>query len=144
MLPASFFVVSIGDTPTRPTLIFQGVSVSPSLAQRVAGAGKTDVNWEYVIRLSDGRVELFFGSSDGELNKSRFDYLLKFREEIESKFGKALVWNYKEGRKQHYIRSWCKIGGLKDKENWDEIQEDLVNKMKAMVDSIGPYIKQLP
>jgi hypothetical protein len=30
----SFFVISIGDTPTRPTLIFQGVSVSPSLAQR--------------------------------------------------------------------------------------------------------------
>jgi len=30
----SFLIFLIGVTPTRPTLIFQGVSVSPSLAQR--------------------------------------------------------------------------------------------------------------
>ena len=29
-----FNILFIGDSPTRPTLIFQGVSVSPSLAQR--------------------------------------------------------------------------------------------------------------
>jgi len=50
----------------------------------------------------------------------------------------------KINRKQHYIRSWCNIGGLKQRENWDEIHESLVGKMKRMIDSVGPYIQQLP
>ena len=76
--------------------------------------------------------------------QDQYEYLQNLKVEIEENFGEPLDWDYRTNRKQHYIRSWCKIGGLKDKNKWDEIQKDLVNKMKSMVDSIGPYIQQLP
>ena len=132
------------DKSNQKIRLFDNVSAQGYQSWLGAGSGRSGISWNYVVRNSDSRVEMFFQSNDGNLNKSRFEFLQNLKAEIEEKFGGPLDWDYRANRKQHYIRSWCNIGGLKQRENWDEIQKDLVSKMKSMVDSIGPYIQQLP
>ena len=132
------------DKSNQKIRLFDNVSAQGYQSWVGAGSGRSGISWNYVVRNSDSRVEMFFQSNDGNLNKSRFEFLQNLKAEIEEKFGGPLDWDYRANRKQHYIRSWCNIGGLKQRENWDEIQKDLVSKMKSMVDSIGPYIQQLP
>jgi hypothetical protein len=108
-----------------------------------AGAGKSGLSWAYVIMVSKARVELYMGSSNGDLNKKRFDYLFSNKGEIEQQFGEQLEWNYKEGRQQHYIRSWSQVGGLENEESWFRIQEDLVNRMSRLQKAVGDYISEL-
>lgn len=107
-----------------------------------AGAGKAGLAWTYVIMISKARTELFLCSPDGELNKKRFEQLHSKREVIETEYGEPLDWDYKEGRQQHYIRSWSEFGGLEDEENWPQIKEDLVNRMFRLEKALSPcFIK---
>ena len=121
-------------------------NVSPTGYQNwlSAGGGKSGLAWNYVIKLSDSRVELFLCSPDAALNKKRFEILMAKSEEIENNFGESLDWDYKEGRKQHYIRSHCKIGGLQQEEMWLEIHDDLADRLHRLEMSLRNYFKDLP
>ncbi len=121
-------------------------SVSPQGYQQwlMAGAGKSGTAWLYFVRNNRSSVEFHVNSPDMNTNIERLNYLLEQKDVIEKEFGEPLEWNYREGRKQNYIQSWCRVGGLKNQEKWDEIQNDLVDRMKRLVESIGPYIQKLP
>jgi hypothetical protein len=96
-----------------------------------------------VLRRNDGRVELFL-CSDGETNVKRFKNLLAKKNEIETDFGEPLEWDFKENRKQHYVRSWSKIGGIENEDQWPAIQNDLVDRMIRLEKAIGPHLASLP
>lgn len=121
-------------------------NVSPGGAQNwvTAGAGKYGLGFNYVIKLNEARVELFISGTDAEQNKNRFEKLMESSKEIEKAFEEPLVWDFKIERKQQYIRSISRVGGLQDEEKWSEIQDDLVDRMDRLDKSLKSHIKKLP
>jgi hypothetical protein len=113
----------------------------PSWVTAKAGTG---LNWGYVIRRNDGRAELYLISPDAEVTKSRFKALQVKKDDIEVAFGETLDWDYKENRKGHAIRSWTKIGGIENEDQWPAIQNDLVNRMIRLEQALRPYLASLP
>jgi len=99
--------------------------------------------WTFVAMKRTTRVEFFLCHSDAKLNKSRFESLLTHKEEIERVFGESLNWDFRDSRKQQYIRSTCPVGGLDDAEKWPEIIRDMVNKLTRLEKAITPYITSL-
>lgn len=106
-----------------------------------AGAGKSGVSWTFVGTKRSSRIEFFFCSFSPDVNRERFKYLLSKKAEIEEKFGESLVWDFKEERKQQYIRSVCPLGGFDDEDNWASIQNDLVDRMLRLEKVLRSFIK---
>lgn len=131
------------DLSNSKTALFKNVSPAGYQSWLNAGAGKAGLAWAYVIRRNDGRAELFFWS-DAQTNIKRFNSLLAKKEEIEAAFGEPLEWDFKENRKQHYIRSLTKIGGIENEDQWPEIQKDLVNRMIRLEKALRPHLASLP
>jgi hypothetical protein len=125
------------------TPLFKNVSPAGYQSWVNAGAGKAGLAWDYVVRRHDAKVDLFLWS-DAETNLKRFNILKARQEEIESAFGEPLEWDFKENRKQHYIRSWTKIGGIEDEDQWPAIQNDLVDRMIQLEKALRPYLASLP
>jgi hypothetical protein len=125
------------------TALFKNVSPAGYQGWLNAGAGKSGLAWSFVVRRNDGRAELFL-CSDAQTNLKRFNNLLSKKEEIETAFDEPLEWDFKENRKQHYIRSWTKIGGIDNEDQWPAIQNDLVNRMIRLEKALRPYLPSLP
>jgi hypothetical protein len=125
------------------TILFNNVSPVGYQNWVNAGVGKGGLSWSLVIKGRASRIELFLHGQNGEINEKRFTTLIAHKDEIEKAFGEHLVWDFKAGRKQHYIRSICPIGGLEDEDKWQEIQSDLVDRLIRMDAALKPWLKQL-
>lgn len=119
-------------------------NVSPSKDNWItAGAGKSGMGWSYLITMNKGSVELFIdrGLDKKDETDKIYEGILNDRERIENQFGGPLIWDKVEGRRVCRIKSLCEIGGLKDTDLWDPIQEDLIDKMirleKALKQSLS-------
>jgi hypothetical protein len=97
----------------------------------------------YVIGRNQGRAEFYFIGSTPRHGKTLFCALKAKAKEIEASFGQLVDWDFKEGRKQHYIRSWTRTGGLQDEDRWPEIQKDLVDRMVRLKRALQDHIKAL-
>lgn len=108
-------------------------NVSPSKDNLItAGAGiKSGMGWSYSITMSKGSVELFIdrGPDKKDETDEIYEKILNNREKIENQFGEPLIWDKVEGRRVCRIKSICNIGGLKNEDLWDQIQEDLIDRM---------------
>jgi hypothetical protein len=122
------------------TPIFKNISPTGNQNWVSAGAGKSGLGWCYAVKRYDAKAELFL-NSNAEINIERFERL---KDEIESAFGEPLEWDFKENRKQHYIRSWTKIGGIEDENKWPAIQNDLVDRLIRLEKALRPYLASLP
>ena len=110
-------------------------NISPSKDNWImAGAGKSGLGWLYSIVMGDAFVELFIdrGADRKEETDEIYEKLLNNREEIEKIFGEHLIWDQVEGRRVCRIKSICKIGGLKSEDLWDQIQEDMIDRMMRL------------
>ena len=119
-------------------------NVSPSKDHWIsARSGRSGIWYNYVIGKSWARVELQIDRGSEEVNKKIFDSFYKNKEEIESKFGDTLIWDYKEGRRSCYIR-WKYEGlGLKDEEKWDTLQDKMVDAMMRLEKTFRDAIREL-
>src|SRR5664280_2745730 len=106
-----------------------------------AGAGKSGILWGIVSMKKESRIDFIFCTLSPEINRKRFEYLVSKKKEIEENFGDLLIWDFKEIRKQHYIKSLCPFGGFDDEGNWTIIHNDLVERLIRFKKAIGPYIK---
>jgi hypothetical protein len=138
------FFKSLLSKSNEKTSLFN--SISPVVYQSWVGTslGKSGLNIYYVINNRDARIDLTFNHSDGELNLKRYKYFQTKKEEIEQSNGEPLFWDFKEGRKQHYIKAIIKVGGIVDESKWGEIQDEMIDKLIRLEKSVRPYIKNLP
>lgn len=92
-----------------------------------------------------GSVELFVdrGPEKKEETDQIFDMILKDKEQIETSFGEELEWDKKEGRRVCRIKSLSKIGGLKNTDLWEDIQKDMIGKMKRLENTLKPIIAKI-
>lgn len=127
----------------QKTSLFSNVSPVGYQNWVTAGAGKSGLMWTLCAMEKVARVELFFCAPTAEVNQKRFEALLARKDEIEKKFGESLLWDFKKGRKQQYVRSRCPIGGLEREENWQSIQEDLIERLIRMEGTFRTAIKQV-
>ena len=119
-------------------------NVSPSKDNWIsASAGKSGMGWAYSITMNKAAVELFIDRGPDKKDETDRIYgkLLNNREKIEKEFGEPLIWDKVEGRRVCRIKSICDIGGLKNEDLWDQIQEDLIDRMvrleKALKQSLS-------
>jgi hypothetical protein len=116
--------------------------VSPSTENWIsASAGRSGLGFNYVVRLHDARVELYIDGSTAAENKRIFDTLFTQKETIEREFGGPLDWQRLDDRKASRICYALPDGGLMDREQWQEIQDRMIDAMlrlqKALKSRIG-------
>lgn len=119
------------------------INVSPSKDNWIAaGAGKSGMGWSYSITMNKGSVELYIdrGAEKKDETDKIFEKIYNSREKIESQFGESLVWDKVEGRRICRIKSFCEIGGLKDTELWEKIQDDLIDRMVRLEKTLKPLL----
>ena len=121
-------------------------NISPSKDNWVtAGAGKAGMGWSYSITMDKGSVKLFIdrGPDKKEETDEIYEKIVKDREKIEELFGETLEWSKKEGRRVCRIMSRCNIGGLSNADQWNEIQKDMVDRMKRLENALRPTLKKI-
>lgn len=121
-------------------------NVSPSKDNwSAAGAGKSGLGWSYVITMNKGSVELFIdrGPDKKDETDTIYEKIYSDREKIEDRFGEPLVWDKVEGRRVCRIKSICEMGGLKNEDLWDKIQEDLIDRMIRLEKALKPTLQTI-
>jgi hypothetical protein len=119
-------------------------NISPSRDSWIsAGAGKTGLGFNYVLRERDARVELYIDRKDSEENKAIFDALAASREDIEERFGGSLLWEKLEGRKASRISMVIEQGSYRDEERWAEIQDAMIDAMIRLENALRPHLARL-
>lgn len=108
-----------------------------------AGSGTSGISWVVVAMKKSARIDLYFGSPDSDINRNRFEYLASKKQEIEEKFGEPLIWDFNNNRKQQFIRSICPIGNFEEEEKWPEIQNDLVDRLIRLENTLKPYFSSI-
>jgi hypothetical protein len=110
-----------------------------------AGAGKSGLHYNYVIRMDDeAKVELYIDVGDPLENKRIFDTLAGRREVIERAYGGPLEWDRLDERRASRIICTLKVAGLRSApERWGESQTAMIEAMDRLVKALGPEIKAL-
>jgi hypothetical protein len=110
-----------------------------------AGAGKSGFSWNYCITKENGWVELSIdrGRDKEAETRALFDQLQKNSNAIDNAFGEPLSWDKEDDRRSCRIRSFTNLGGLKDKEKWPAIQDDLIHRLKRLVNALTPHLSKL-
>lgn len=118
--------------------------VSPGIENWVsAGAGKSGLGFNYVVRMDDAQVELYIDRGDAEWNKMVFNTFLQHKVEIEELFGGPLDWQLLPDKRASRIRFVISSYGLKDQEHWVELQEQLIESMIKLEKAFRNRIKML-
>lgn len=138
------FFKSLLSKSNEQTPLFSSVSPVGYQSWVNTGLGKSGVGIAYVINNRDARIDFFLNNSDGELNQKRYEYLQTKKAEIENSYGEPLLWDFKEGRKTHSIKAMIKTGGLLDEGKWDDIENEMINKIIRLEKAVRPHIKNLP
>jgi len=108
-----------------------------------SGAGKSGLSWLIAITKKNARIDFRLSSPSSEINKKRFDFLFSNKNKIENIFGKPIIWDFKENRKQNNLRTISPLGGIDDEDKWPAIQNDLVERIIRLEKALRPYIKEL-
>ena len=118
--------------------------VSPGIENWVsAGAGKSGLGFNYVVRMDDAQVELYIDRGEAEWNKMVFNTFLQHKVEIEELFGGPLDWQLLPDKRASRIRFVISNYGLIDQDQWDELQEQLIKSMIRMDKAFRPFITKL-
>ena len=108
-----------------------------------AGAGKSGLSFNYVIRTNDAQVELYIDQGETEANKRIFDQLFASKEQVEEAFGDLLDWQRLDERRACRIRHVIPGGGLRDRDRWPETQEAMIEAMVRLERALKPRIRRL-
>ena len=96
-----------------------------------AGSGVRGLGFNFVISKSYGRAELYVDRGTQEENKSIFDFLLTQKEEIETSFGSALVWQKLEDKRASRIK--CEMeANVFNKDEWEKMIEFMTDAMARL------------
>jgi hypothetical protein len=109
------------------------------------GAGKSGLGYNYVILEHEASAELYIdrGKDTAEENKAIFDKLYEHKAEIEAKFGEPLDWQRLDSKRACRIKKAIMVGGLKDDDKWQQINEATVDAMIRLEKALKPFIQEV-
>ena len=121
-------------------------AVSPGWNHWVsAGAGKSGLSYNYVILRNESCIELYIdrGKGSDQENKNIFDQLFAQKDSIERDFGGALEWMRLDTKRACRIKKVTTAAGFKDREKWNETQEQMVEAMIRLEKALRSRIEKL-
>jgi hypothetical protein len=107
------------------------------------GAGKSNFHYSFVIRLEDAQIELYIDQKDQKKNKRYFDILHSHKERIEQEFGDHLDWQRLDDKRACRVRYVINTSGLSDRENWPQLQMEMIEAMIQLQGALQPEIPKL-
>jgi len=124
------------DEVSKKITVFRGRTVDITKNNISAPAGKGRSQWVIVTRNEDCRIELAF--RDNNTSKTYFQKMEKYKSNIEKELGEKLYWDFKEGRKNQYIKTidqdYKDISGT-----LEVVINYLVERMRKFISVVGSY-----
>ncbi|MBN1800672.1 MAG: DUF4268 domain-containing protein [Candidatus Lokiarchaeota archaeon] len=106
-------------------------------------AKKSGMVYSYNIFKENAAIVLTSDVKERSLNIKRIQMLKKKQEEIEEEFGDKLNWDINPTRKSQLIRYNLMEGGLENIENWDNIQNKMIDSMIKFISVIQKHVDEL-
>ena len=105
-----------------------------------AGAGLSGVSYNFLITKNYAGVEFGMSNSEKDFNKNVYDYMFKYKNEIESTFGDKLIWERLDDKKMSRIQYKLSDVSIFNEEDWDSMIEFLIDNMIKLEKTIKPYV----
>lgn len=133
------------DQAKSQTKLHSGVSPNDS-TWIATGAGRSGISYNYVIGMSESRVEVYIdrGKDAEDANRAMYEALAASREAIDKTFGEALDWQPLEGRRASRIAKKLPGGYQDDETKWPKICEEMIDSMIRLEKAVKPHIHELP
>jgi hypothetical protein len=107
-----------------------------------AGSGISGVHYAYVIRQHTASVQLVL-EAEKSLNKARFDWFLKRRDEIEKDFVGQFDWQRCDDLKKSYFSFDFECGYRDTAEDCDTLRDKMIAAMSKLEAVINPLVGTL-
>jgi hypothetical protein len=125
-------------------------NLSPGTGSWIAtGAGKSGLSLGYILRNHNAQIELYIdlGKGKEERNAAIYQYFYDHKDEIESAFGEGqrdeLDWQELPDKRAFRIAKRIDLGGLKDTDKWEQIQDAQIDAMTRFYAALKPFIEKL-
>lgn len=117
---------------------------SPTKEQWISkGIGMAGVSLNLGISKNYCRTEIFISVGTKEKNKECFDFLYRYKNEIESKFGELLIWERMDDLVTCRIKYQLDGMNYFDRDDWKQINNFLIHSSQKMEIAFSDYIKKL-
>jgi len=93
----------------------------------------------YIVWGRESAVDLLIETGDWEENKNIFDRLRTQKQQIEICAGNPLQWDRLDEQRISRIR-YTIPGGIKDKQNWRKLHEELTMMMGRFTSTFPPFV----
>jgi len=123
-------------------------NISPTIYSWIGtGAGKSGISYNYNITYKYGGCEVYLDKgkefAEPNINKIRFDKLVKHKDEIENEFGGKLNWERLDNKRASKISFKFMGNYLLYKNKWDNLQNKMIEYMIRLEKAFRRYIKEL-
>lgn len=119
-------------------------NISPSKDNWIAiGIGLSGLSLNLVITKTHCRTEIYFNRGNQQENKEFFDYLAKFKSEIESAYGKELIWERKDDKVSCRIKDQLDGINVFEREDWGGMIKFLIDSSERMNIAFKNPVKKL-
>lgn len=119
-------------------------NVNPSKDNWISGFfGVSGFCIECVANYDCARVEIYLGKAKKEDNKKAFEYLYKYKSEIESKLGESLIWDRCDDIKSSKIRIQLDNVSIEREIDWLQMAKFHADWSKKFYDVIVPYLLKM-
>ena len=118
-------------------------NISPSKEHWIsAGSGMRACPFTFVFSKKYGRVELYIDRGEQDENELIFNELLKYKSDIEAKFGNVLIWEQLPTKRACRIKYEKPYDGY-NREIWDDMVTFMVDAMCKFEKAMKPYIEEV-
>lgn len=107
------------------------------------GTGISNVFYQLVITKTDAGVQLNFGRTSQLENKTLFDALAKHKSEIETVFGKDMVWERMDEKKSSRLSFYEPGLNYFNEEEWPIIIDFLIDHLNKLEKAVKPYFQEV-
>ena len=116
-------------------------NVNPIRENWISGwFGVSSISINCVIINNKARVEIWFGKPNKNENKDAFDYVYKYKDNIENKLGVSLLWDRNDNVKASKIYYEIEGLGLNYEDTWPQAADFHAKWSSKFYDVIVPYI----
>jgi len=94
-----------------------------------------------VANFDSARTEVVFNRADKDENKTAFDDLIQYKDQIEARLGRELLWNRGDNIKSSKIYIQLDNVSIEHEDDWSQMAQFHAEWSKKFYDIVVPYIK---
>ena len=105
--------------------------------------GVSGFSMSCVANFDQARIDFYFGKKETAKNKEAFDYIFKYKTEIENSLGISLEWDRSENTKASWILYRLDGVSIGNESDWPRMTKFHSEWSKKISDAILPYLAEL-